>query len=269
MKELLKKIRENNILLELTDGELQVFSNNTNISSELILEIKKEKNELTQFLLNNDQLNFQDSFKTSIPVISTQSSYPLSSAQQRLWVLSQFEESNIAYNIPGAYIFKGNVDEAALKYCFTTLIDRHEILRTIFKQNDEGDIRQFIQSAKEIEFKIGYQDLREKENQDEILKSLVQREFLEPFNLAVGPLLKSNLYQIKNDQWLFICVMHHIISDGWSMNILIKELLSFYNAYTKKEDNPLTSLRIQYKDYAAWQQEQLRENNYKAIKPTG
>ncbi|HTI07449.1 MAG TPA: amino acid adenylation domain-containing protein, partial [Puia sp.] len=181
--------------------------------------------------------------------------YPLSSSQHRLWVLSQFEEVNIAYNMPGVYLFEGNPGRAALEYAFKSLIERHEILRTVFKYDEQGNIRQFINSMAEMDFRITYRDVRGQK--EETIKKILQEEFIRPFNLATGPLLRAGLYQAAEDRWIFTYVMHHIISDGWSMAILIRELLQLYNAAEKGDKDPLPPLRIQYKDYASWQRMKL------------
>jgi amino acid adenylation domain-containing protein len=195
-------------------------------------------------------------YKQINPVIENDH-YPLSSSQRRLWVLSQFEESNIAYNMPGVYVFEGNLDSKALEYSFNTLLERHESLRTVFKENEQGEIRQFINPVSDTGFRMVYQDLRFEKKQEKKLKDLVQSDLIRPFNLASGSLIRAGLYQVKNNKWVFTYIMHHIINDGWSMEILIKELLLFYNAYIKGENNPLIPLCIHYKDYAVWQEEQL------------
>ncbi|HPI00339.1 MAG TPA: condensation domain-containing protein, partial [Chitinophagaceae bacterium] len=224
-------------------------------------EVKIALKELFQKPMLEEQAQLiQQAQKTSfitIPLAAEQTSYSLSSAQRRLWILSQFEEGNIAYNMPGVYVFEGDLDKPALEQAFTTLIERHEILRTIFKEDAQGQVRQWIQTVEDIGFKITYKDVRKEKKQAEKIRKIVQAECIKPFNLVAGPLLRANLYQIANDKWIFTYTMHHIISDGWSMNILIKELLLFYNAQTKGEANALNPLRIQYKDYASWQQEQL------------
>src|SRR5258708_6745925 len=135
------------------------------------------------------------------------------------------------------------------------LIARHEILRTVFKEDENGGIKQFVNRPEATEFKITCRDLRgEKE---EVVAGLAQMEFKRPFSLATGPLLRTVLLQVQEDKWVFIYVMHHIISDAWSMSILIDELLQLYNAHRQGLENPLKPLLIQYKDYAAWQREQL------------
>ncbi|MES1159949.1 MAG: amino acid adenylation domain-containing protein, partial [Bacteroidota bacterium] len=189
--------------------------------------------------------------------------YPLSSSQRRLWVLSRFEQGNIAYNMSGAFELEGHLDKEAMEYAFSILIERHEILRTVFKEDNQGEIRQFIQSPEETGFRIMYLDLRPEQGNLEKraakINSLVTSAFNRPFDLSTGPLLRAELYQVSDDKWVLIYVMHHIISDGWSMGILIDELLLLYNIYSRGEVNPLPPLRIQYKDYAVWQQTQLEQ----------
>jgi amino acid adenylation domain-containing protein/non-ribosomal peptide synthase protein (TIGR01720 family) len=214
----------------------------------------------------DEQAQLIEQFKKSsfitISPVATGVNYSLSSSQHRLWILSQFEEGNIAYNMPGAYIFEGDLNHAALEYSFATLIERHESLRTIFKEDEQGEIKQFIKLPEEIGFKLVYKDLRKEKRQKSKLEKLVKEGFTKPFNLASGPLLQAGLYQVEDNKWVFMYVMHHIISDGWSMNILINELLLLYNSYVRGEINQLTPLRIQYKDYAAWQQAQLSRENF-------
>ena len=107
-------------------------------------------------------------------------------------------------------------------------------------------------------FGIARKDLRGEPNGEALAKQLSEAEAFMPCDLAVGPLLRANLYQISDTKWVLVYMMHPIISDGWSMSVLTNELFLFYNSYIKGEANPLSPLRIQYKDYAGWQQEQLK-----------
>ncbi|NIG57756.1 condensation domain-containing protein, partial [Chitinophaga sp. Cy-1792] len=162
-----------------------------------------------------------------------QASYPLSSSQRRLWVLSQFEEGSVAYNMPGVYTLTGALDIARLEAAFKTLIARHEILRTVFKEEESG-VGQYILAT--IDFKI--EDLTD-----------ISAFCYTPFDLSAGPLLRAAVTEVSAGEWVFVYVMHHIISDGWSMGVLIKELLHIYH-----DNSPLPVLPLQYKDYAVWQQ---------------
>ncbi|HJT72863.1 MAG TPA: condensation domain-containing protein, partial [Chitinophaga sp.] len=108
-------------------------------------------------------------------------------------------------------------------------------------------------------FNIAYNDLRYDPDRDILLKELIYAAATDVFDLSTGPLLRAGLYQLEDNKWVFIYVMHHIITDGWSMNVLLRELLLVYEAYTKGQEDTLRPLRIQYKDYAVWQQQQMNK----------
>ncbi|NIG57744.1 non-ribosomal peptide synthetase, partial [Chitinophaga sp. Cy-1792] len=253
MKKLLKEIRDNNVLLEVVDGQLKVFASESQIDPALIAAIRENKKELVQFLTNNDNMLVED---MAIPALPQADSYPLSPAQQRLWVLSQFREGNIAYNIPGVYVLEGALDVMALEQAFRQLPARHEILRTVFREDDKGEIRQFILPADDARFQLRQIDLQQEVLQSARLQSLVAEEVAQPFDLAGGPLLRGVLFRLSENKWAFAATLHHIISDAWSMEVLVRELLLFYNAAASGVAAPLPPLRIHYKDYAAWQRSQ-------------
>ncbi|WP_217606646.1 non-ribosomal peptide synthetase [Chitinophaga sp. GbtcB8] len=190
----------------------------------------------------------------NIPVAEQAASYPLSSAQRRLWVLSQFEDGSIAYNMPAVYVFSGKLNIPLLEQSFRKLQARHEILRTVFRTDETGDVRQIV--LDNLLFGIEYRDVQHLSLTSAELKAMVQEECLRPFDFSAGPLLRACLYQTAAGQWVFACTMHHIITDGWSMGILIRELLQAYYAGIQGLDHQPAPLRIQYKDYATWQQAQ-------------
>jgi len=200
----------------------------------------------------------------AISPIADQLNYVLSSSQRRLWILSQFTERDIAYNMPGAYIFEGILDREALSAAFSSLLERHEILRTVFRSDEQHEVRQYIIPSPFPGAGISYQDLRGNVDGAEQVRTAVNDDFIGPFDLSSGPLIRAGLYQLTEDRFVFTYVMHHIISDGWSMDILIRELLQLYNAYSQGSENPLSPLRIQYRDYAFWQQQQLEGESLQA-----
>ncbi|MCK4258506.1 MAG: non-ribosomal peptide synthase/polyketide synthase [Halanaerobiales bacterium] len=174
---------------------------------------------------------------TSIEPTIESEYYPVSSAQKRLYILNQFELNNTSYNIPGVMIIEGKLDIERLKIAFERLIQRHESLHTSFKSID-GEIVQVVEQN--VEFNLQYLEESSKE-----VKDLV-KEFIKPFNLANAPLLRVKVVK-RADGYLFMYDMHHIISDGVSMGILINDLISLY------QGNQLPEPRIQYKDFAVWQ----------------
>uniref|UniRef100_UPI0030ED2D7B amino acid adenylation domain-containing protein n=1 Tax=Ascidiimonas aurantiaca TaxID=1685432 RepID=UPI0030ED2D7B len=199
------------------------------------------------------------SFYKEIPQVQLQHDYPLSSAQRRMWMLSQFEEGNRAYNIPGLYQFEGNLDTEALSMAFAVVIERHESLRTIFFTDSEGNVRQTVKTPEDLGFNIDVKDLRSLEDPKEAATQLAFREVTASFNLAQGPLIRAGLFRYSDEKWMFIYVMHHIISDGWSISVFAKELMQLYQAFVQNRKNPLPPLRIHYKDYAVWLKEELAD----------
>lgn len=186
---------------------------------------------------------------TDIPALQVAEDYELSAAQRRLWVLSRYEGSNAAYNMNGVFEFNGVVDVAVLEQAFNVLIARHEILRTRFIERN-GEVRQVVAPAV---FSITQTDIRDRTDKEEYVRTQVEAELFRSFDLAADLLLRAAIWQLEEHRWIFSYTMHHIISDGWSMGVLIRELLTVYNDITQ----PLPPLPIQYKDFAAWQNARL------------
>jgi amino acid adenylation domain-containing protein/non-ribosomal peptide synthase protein (TIGR01720 family) len=253
MENLLKVLKENNISVSLDKNDLKVKFNGKNLPVQIMQQLKDNKAALVTYLTGLNAGEHQQ----AITPAAISAHYPLSSAQRRLWILSQIREGNVAYNMPGVYVFEGNLNTASLEYAFNSLIMRHESLRTIFREDEQGDIRQFILAPEKSGFSLSLRDLRNENEQDALVKELVIEEATCPFNLATGPLLRAGLLQVADNRWIFTYNMHHIMSDGWSMNILMKELMLFYTTSVQGIPDSLAPLRIHYKDYAAWQQRQL------------
>ena len=186
---------------------------------------------------------------------------PLSFAQQRLWFLAQLEEgASLAYHIPLALRLKGCLDKRALRAALDRIVARHESLRTRFLTND-GVPRQQIDSC-EVGFALLEQDLREDGDVDEQLQVLVSQEARQAFDLVRGPLIRGRLLQISDQEQVLLITMHHIVSDGWSMGVLFKELAALYDSYREGKEDPLPPLAIQYADYALWQRQWLQGERF-------
>ncbi|SDO35592.1 amino acid adenylation domain-containing protein, partial [Pedobacter steynii] len=245
-----------NIKIRIENAQLKIEGHPSQVTPEIVSLIRSHKAEILSYL---EASNSAKSLLLNIPVIPERDGYLLSSSQRRLWLLTQFDTENTAYNMPGVYAFEGALDDVGLEAAFFSLIARHEILRTVFREDESGDIRQYILSPAQLGFHLIRKDLRAAENQDLLVADLIREAFQHPFDLRTGPLLRACLYQLEDQRWIFTYVMHHIISDGWSMGILIKELLLFYNAQLNSVPLSIAPLNIQYKDYASWQQSQLSE----------
>lgn len=193
----------------------------------------------------------------SIKKIVEQEYHELSLSQHQLYVACQFERDQIAYNIPVSYVFEGKLDLSAFVRAFDQMVDRHESLRTTFHVVD-GELKQKIHDCGGHEVKMDLIDLIENPDPMEVAETLARNQATTVFDLAQGPLLKASIIKVGPEKHVFALTMHHIISDGWSMNIIIHELLTMYNAFKANLAVPLAPLSIQYKDYAAWQRESLQ-----------
>ncbi|AKA23541.1 non-ribosomal peptide synthase/polyketide synthase [Pseudomonas chlororaphis] len=177
--------------------------------------------------------------------VDRQQPLALSYAQERQWFLWQLEPESAAYHIPSALRLKGRLDLAALQRAFDTLVARHESLRTHLLHDGQRTL-QVISAAARVE-------LRQGEADEARLKSLVEAEIAQPFNLEQGPLLRVRLLRLAQDEHVLVLVQHHIVSDGWSMQIMVDELVQLYAAYSQGRELALPALPIQYADYAVWQ----------------
>ena len=177
---------------------------------------------------------------------------PLSFAQQRLWFLDQYEPDNILYNIAAAIRLNGQLDVTALERSLNEILKRHEALRTTFAVVGECPV-QIVHEVRD--FRLGIVELRETSPQekDATAARLATEEAHKPFNLAEGPLLRVKLMRIAEDDHVLLITMHHIISDGWSLKVLMRELGELYEGYTNGREATLPELPIQYADFAAWQ----------------
>ncbi|MBW7473805.1 amino acid adenylation domain-containing protein [Paenibacillus oenotherae] len=165
--------------------------------------------------------------------------YPLSPAQKRLFVLSRFEGAGISYNLPRIMTIEGALDKERLQQAFLGLIARHEALRTSFSLVDSEPVQRIV-PLEDIAFAIDLRKAAEEEVADMV------DAFIRPFQLEQAPLLRVELIQLSAERHVLLCDMHHIIADGVSMSIFMKEFVELY------EGAELTPLRIQYKDYAVW-----------------
>ncbi|WP_410503401.1 amino acid adenylation domain-containing protein [Gillisia sp. Hel_I_29] len=198
----------------------------------------------------------------SIEKLEASSDYAISDSQRRLWVLSQFEGGSSAYNMPSRLVLNGSYDVDLFKRAIYSVVDRHEILRTVFKENSQGEIRQWILERDALGFEIGELDLQgEADIESSVLRYLDNDRMVE-FDLAKGPLLRAILLQVSEDRYVFYYNMHHIISDGWSMDVLSRDVFKYYEFYKSGGELDLPALRIQYKDYASWQLSQLSTSIY-------
>ncbi|MCU7516048.1 MAG: amino acid adenylation domain-containing protein [Ignavibacteria bacterium] len=183
--------------------------------------------------------------------------FPASYAQQRLWFLDQFEPGSPYYNIPSAMRIKGKFNIAAFKSAIEEIARRHESLRTNFS-TVEGKPVQVISKGVKVPFDIiDLKSLAEAEKGPEVSRLLTEKA-KHSFNLSSEPLIRITVLEIAPEDHVVMVVMHHIISDGWSMGVLVQEMSALYNAYSFGRPSPLDELTLQYADYSLWQKEFLQ-----------
>ncbi|MDW9382509.1 non-ribosomal peptide synthetase [Chryseobacterium sp. JV558] len=192
-------------------------------------------------------INSEKTIRTDIPQAVKKESYALSSAQNRLWILSQFTGGNRAYNMTGSYVFYGDLDKKAFAKAYMLLIERHEVLRTYFKKDSFGEIRQFIATLSESDFSLKLEDRTLEAFNERILTEINVNEGNKTFDLYRAPLIKAKIISFANGHHVLNFVVHHIISDEWSLNIIFKELAALYR------NSRLTPLKMHYKDYSEWE----------------
>jgi amino acid adenylation domain-containing protein len=182
---------------------------------------------------------------------------PLSFSQQRLWFLDKLEPGNPAYNIHAAVRLVGDLDPETLKRSLDAVIERHEILRTTFPDTDGRPAQRISQAVATNLPVIDLRPTAEDEREAQAL-SLIVEESQKPFDLAQGPLLRTSLLRMSEQDHILIVTMHHIVSDAWSMGILVRDAAAFYNAFAGNGAASLPELHLQYADYANWQREWLQ-----------
>ncbi|HGE7347618.1 TPA: pyoverdine non-ribosomal peptide synthetase PvdD [Pseudomonas aeruginosa] len=182
---------------------------------------------------------------STIPLADRQQPLALSFAQERQWFLWQLEPESAAYHIPSALRLRGRLDVDALQRSFDSLVARHETLRTRFRL-EGGRSYQQVQPAVSVSIE------REPFGEEGLIER-IQAIVVQPFDLERGPLLRVNLLQLAEDDHVLVLVQHHIVSDGWSMQVMVEELVQLYAAYSQGLDVVLPALPIQYADYALWQ----------------
>ena len=183
--------------------------------------------------------------------------FPASFAQQRLWFLDQLEPGTAAYNLPRAFRITGPLDIDFLAQAFQKVVQRHGSLRTVFDSVD-GEARQVVLSDMDVRIPIiDLADIPEGERESEALR-IASEEGKKPFDLSEGPLLRAVVVRLSHDNYLLVLVLHHIITDGWSIALLFREVTKCYAALTKNETPDLPQLPLRYTEYAQWQREYMR-----------
>ena len=191
------------------------------------------------------------------PVSRTSNTFPLSFAQQRLWFLNQLQQDSAVYNVAGGVRMEGVLSVTALEQALNEVVTRHESLRTTIRQVESEPV-QIIASAQA--FHLPKFDLRKvpRTQRETEAQLLLTNEARKPFNIETGPLFRATLLLLSAEEHILLLTMHHIISDGWSIGILVRELIELYEAFVANRPSTLPPLAVQYIDFAAWHREWLQ-----------
>ncbi|HLL45317.1 MAG TPA: condensation domain-containing protein, partial [Longimicrobiaceae bacterium] len=190
-----------------------------------------------------------------VPVERT-GALPLSFAQERLWFLDRLDPGSTTYNIPMAWRLGGALDEAALERSLGEIVRRHEALRTTFEEVDGSPVQVLVPFGG---FALPVEDLSEltEADREAAVGRRTGEEARRAFDLSAGPLFRVALLRLGAEEHVLLLSMHHIVSDGWSIGVLFRELSALYAVYREGRESPLAELAVQYADYAVWQREQL------------
>lgn len=227
--------------------ELNQLTNQTGLSA--------EQRELLAYLLAEEGIELERTSKISPR--ENPATAPLSFPQARLWFLDQLQPGSDVYNIPAVVRIAGRLNVTALEQSLNEIVQRHEALRTTFTTVDRQPV-QIIHSNQNLTVPIiNLEAYSQSDRQTQYLQ-LAAQEAKQPFDLSQFPLLRAKVIRLSDEEHILLLTMHHIVSDGWSIGVLVRELAAFYDALSNHQPVPLSPLSIQYADYAIWQQQRLQ-----------
>ncbi|MGN6320312.1 MAG: condensation domain-containing protein, partial [Dyella sp.] len=249
---LLSALGDAGVQLYLEDGKLKTRSKPGAITDAMATQIRHHKQALV------DHLAATQTHATPEPAAATVpgSEHELSFAQQRLWFLDHFESAS-SYNMPVALRLKGKLDCLALQHSLVEIVQRHAVLRSVYRKS-RGRPVQVIQAAATIQMPVI--DLTELPSADQIaeISRLARAEMERPFDLARDSMLRLLLVRLSAQEHVLYATLHHIAADGWSLGLLVKELVALYDAFIRGQPSPLPALSYQYVDYARWQRKHCK-----------
>jgi amino acid adenylation domain-containing protein len=250
----LEKVGKNDNFFDLGGHSLLVLRLVARLREKL--HVKMEVRDLFEHPVLEDLARFLDpaapfQLPPIVPVDRTKGT-PLSFAQQRLWFLAQIEGVSEAYYIPTGFRLTGKLNREALRSALDCMLSRQEALRAVFILIDGEPVQRFA-SAADCWFQLVEHDLRHQSEPRKELDRLSALEAHAPFDLEQGPLIRGRLIRLADEEHALLITVHHIVSDGWSIGVLVNELNALYGAFLRGEPNPLPELKIQYADYAVWQ----------------
>lgn len=241
---LLSRLSEQDVELKLLDGQLKVSAAKGALSTIQMHDLKVHK---AQLIAEFEHLGIQSNLALET----------LTYSQQRLWLLDQIDRRHGQYNIAEALKVKGPFNIEALSKAFTTLLERHQSLRTVYRTMLDGEPVQLVMPLKQMPLSMVDLQGLDHASQELRVEQTSADEAVAPFDLSRDLMLRVKLLRLDPEYHVMFITLHHIASDGWSMNLLVKELRILYNHYLTANDNPLAPLPLQFADYARWQRKWL------------
>jgi amino acid adenylation domain-containing protein len=249
--ELIAKINQLGGRLYLDDGELRLKAPKGSLDDELRAELKRQKQGLIEFLLAAQSASSKSDI--AITRVSREEAIPASFSQQRLWFLDELEPGNSIFNMPWSMRLQGKLNVDALQSAFDDLVARHESLRTCFRSDGNLPVQNISASMPILiqhETRHGASDVQ--------INDWATEHSAVPFDLQTGPLLRVYTLETATDDHRLLIIIHHIVSDAWSMSVLFQELSVLYAAHCQGQDAQLPELTVHYADYAVWQRNWLQ-----------
>jgi amino acid adenylation domain-containing protein len=256
---LINKLREARIDIQLKKDNISLVCNEQDISSEMLAEVKAQKPAIIEYLKSV----MESSEAVNIPTLPSQQFYETSNAQRRMWMIDKIEKPQGTYHISSVNLVEGNLNVEILNQAYGMLLERHEALRTSFEWVDD-ELKQKINpySADEI-FSLTFENIESESNQERFIQQYLNDI---SFELSNAPLIKMSVFKTQENQYYLVVILHHIIADGWSMNVLSQDLMKFYNGLMNGNLLNTKALTFQYKDFSAWQNHLISSDEIKKDK---
>ncbi len=255
IKKLLVNLEKQGVSFYLDNGKLKSKAKKEAITQEIAETIKSNKVDIVAFLEN--ETSFDGTVRGKVVPVEPEKRTLLSFAQQRLWFIDRLQGNSVEYNMPAAFNVDGQLDLVLVERVMQTIITRHEVLRTVYC-DDENGAQQIIRNS--VDFKLSQQDVSHLDtvSQQQAIAEGMQTILQAPFDLKQDLMVRAGYIATSDASGILLFNMHHIASDGWSMQVLVKEFVQLYQAFSQKQPNPLAPLTIQYGDYAHWQRDYLK-----------
>ncbi|WP_420007375.1 amino acid adenylation domain-containing protein [Xanthomonas sacchari] len=254
--DVVRRLNDRGIFAYVEDGRLKTRSDAPIVDADVVELIRSHRDDLVRFL--SEPGSTLDAVAPIGRLSDPSAPAPLSFAQQRLWFIHQLEGGSAQYNINLQLVLHGALDMAALQHAVDAIVIRHEVLRTWFMRNEDGEIRQQVAPASPLQIRTVELQEQDEAGQAREIAAYVSEDAGRSFDLTEPPLLRAMLLRCSAQRHVLIFAIHHIASDGWSKAILLQDFCSLYSAFHEGRPVPLAPLSIQYRDYAAWQRQTLQ-----------